>query len=185
MVHRLRHDAGRTAGRQAGGEQRQHFPSGIHINKRAFPALESFGRAVIVGHGLGEDGVMGDQLIVESILREILRAILAAAGGMTFPIVEQDVVLVIRPPDGRVFEFAAIGQEVVAIGECGVRSGLAVGGIGNAAVHLGFVLEAAEDIDAAIGADERGGIAGADDGFVRARPRAGDGIGHGIAGLVG
>ena len=121
---------------------------------------------------------------MHAVLREVLRAALEHAGRLALPVVEQDVVLLVRPPDRRVFQFTIVRQQVLAVFDRGVRAGVARRGEAYAAVHVAH-LQPRKDVDAAVVADERRGVARLDHRRVEPFPRPRHRVGDGVAGLVG
>ena len=112
MVHRLHDDAGRAFVGQTGGEQRQDFALLVGIDKGPLSPAERLRGPVVERDRLCEDGFLAHQVVLDAILGVVLGARLGDASGLALPVVQQDIVLIVRPPDRRVFELAPLGSRL-------------------------------------------------------------------------
>src|ERR1035441_1276304 len=174
IFYRLDDHAGMFILWHARREQRDDLALFIRENKRTLAAAERLARAVVVWHRLGEHRLARHELIMHAVLGKILRAALADARRVALPVVQQNVVLIIRPPDGWVFEFTIFRQQIIAVLHDGISPVITWRGEGDASIHLRAVLQTAKNIDAQIRFHENRRIARVNHRLVQARPRASD-----------
>src|SRR5215469_1968596 len=104
---------------------------------------------------------------------------------MTFPIVQQNMITSIRPPDCWVFQFPAPRQEVFSVFDNGVGPAVSGGGVGKRTIYTIGISFAAKTVNTQIRPDKGRRIAERHDRVIGTLPWSGDLVGFRITGLIG